>query len=267
MGTTIGLISIKGGVGKTTLAAALASDLTHNHGKKVLLIDANYSAPNLGIHMNIISPRKTIHDVLSDNEMITAAVHDRYGVHVIPGNFLFRRDYNPLRLRSKIAYAKKKYDFIIIDSSPSLNDEVLSTILASDQLFIVTTADYPTLSCSMKAAKLAKQRNRPVAGIIINKIKGKYEVGLEEIQESTGIPVIAKIKEDDIVPLALFERVPAPFFDKTSAFCREINKLSSALVGKKEKRHWFDKAFFIDFKKEQVNREVLRKTFYKSMFE
>ena len=266
MGIIIGLISIKGGVGKTTLAAALASDLSYNHDKKVMLVDANYSAPNLGIHMNIISPRKTIHDVLADNEMITSAVHDQYGVHVVPGNFLFKRDYNPLRLKNKISYAKNKYDFIIIDSSPSLNDEVLYTILASDQLFVVTTADYPTLSCSMKAAKLAKQRNRPVAGIIINKVKGKYEVGLEEIQESTGIPVIAKIKEDDIVPLALFERVPAPLFDKNSAFCREIRKISNALIGKKEKRHWFDKALFIDLKKEQVNREVLRKTFYKSMF-
>jgi len=267
MGITIGLISIKGGVGKTTLAAALASDLTHNHGKKVLLIDANYSAPNLGIHMNIISPKKTIHDVLADNDRITGAVHDKHGVHVVPGNFLFRRDYNPLRLKNKISYVKNKYDFIILDSSPSLNDEVLSTILASDQLFVVTTADYPTLSCSMKAAKLAKQRNRPIAGVIINKVRGKYEVGLEEIQESTGIPVVAKIKEDDIVHLALFERVPAPLFDKSSAFCREIRKLSSALIGKKEKRHWFDKALFSDVKKEQVNREVLRKTFYKSMFE
>jgi len=83
----------------------------------------------------------------------------------------------------------------------------------------------------------------------------------------SGIPVVAKIKEDDIVHLALFERVPAPLFDKSSAFCREITKLSSALIGKKEKRHWFDKALFSDVKKEQVNREVLRKTFYKSMFE
>jgi len=53
MGKTIGLISLKGGVGKTTVSAALAVNLAKKHDKKVLLVDANYSAPNLGIHMNI----------------------------------------------------------------------------------------------------------------------------------------------------------------------------------------------------------------------
>jgi pilus assembly protein CpaE len=266
MAKTIGLISIKGGVGKTTLSCALAADLAQNHGQKVLLIDANYSAPNLGIHMNIISPNGTIHDVLHGSSRFSHSIHNKYGVDVIPGNFLYKREYSPLKLKSKISGIKSNYDFIILDSSPSLNEEVLSSILASDSLFVVTTADYPTLSCSMKAAKLARERSRPISGIIINRIKGKYEVGLEEIQESTGIPVVAKVKEDNIVPLSLYERIPAPFFDKNSAFCREVKKISSALLGKKERRSFFDKMFFNDLRKEQVNREVLRKTFYKGVF-
>ncbi|MFH1290833.1 MAG: ParA family protein, partial [Nanoarchaeota archaeon] len=52
MTKTIGVIAIKGGVGKTTISAALATDLANHYGKKVLLVDANYSAPNLGLHMD-----------------------------------------------------------------------------------------------------------------------------------------------------------------------------------------------------------------------
>ena len=54
MNKVIGVISIKGGVGKTAVSASLASALSNLHDKKVLLVDANYSAPNLGLHMDII---------------------------------------------------------------------------------------------------------------------------------------------------------------------------------------------------------------------
>lgn len=260
MAKTIGLISIKGGVGKTTISASLASNLANQHGAKVLLVDANYSAPNLGIHMNILSPEKTIHDVLKEGN-IRQAIHHKYGVDVVPGNFLFNHRINPLALKTRLARVKKDYDFIILDASPSLNDEVLSTILASDALFVVTTGDYPTLSCSMKAAKLARQRGKPIAGAILNKARSEYQVSLHEIQSSTGIPVVSRIKEDDIVHLALHARVPAPMFARDSHFTKEIEKLSLALTGKKEKRSVLDMLLFNDYRPEEVNREVLRKRF------
>ena len=129
MGKVIGLISIKGGVGKTTLSAALATNLANNFKKKVLLVDANYSAPNLGIHMNIISSEKSIHNVLA-GEKISSAIQEKYGVDVIPGNFLYKKEIDPLKLKTKLAYAKRNYDYVILDASPSLNNEVLSTILS-----------------------------------------------------------------------------------------------------------------------------------------
>jgi MinD-like ATPase involved in chromosome partitioning or flagellar assembly len=264
MGRVIGLISLKGGVGKTTLSVALACDLSYNWKKKVLLIDANYSAPNLGMHMGIISPKKTIHDVLNGGKF-SEAIHNRWGVDVIPGNFLNEGEVNPLKLRDKLSYFKKNYDFIILDASPSLNDEVLSTILASDSLFVITTPDYPTLSCSIKAVKIAKQRNKPIEGIILNKVKKRFSLGLGEIQESAGVPVVASIDYDEIADIALYERVPATLFAKKTKFVKEVSKFSSALLGEKEKMNVFQKLFSNKFKKEVVNREVMRE-FYRGMF-
>lgn len=268
MGKIISLVSLKGGVGKTTLSASIAAELVNSYGKKVLLIDGNYSAPNLGLHMDIISPGNTIHDVLSaSNVGLSGAVHEKYGVDVVPGNFMFEREYSPLKLRQKLGNMRKKYDFIVIDSSPSLNEELMSAMFASDSLFIVATPDYPSLSCCMKVARIARNRGRNVSGIIMNRVLDtKYQLTLGEIQETLGIPVVAMINEEKKVSRSLYERKPMPLYYKRSQFSREVKNLCASISGLKEKNGFFAR-FFGRVRKEQVNREVLRERFYSSIFD
>jgi len=265
---TIGIIAIKGGVGKTSISASLACDLANRRGRKVLLVDANYSAPNLGLHMDIVEPAKTIHEVLSGKANISHAIHKRYAVDVIPGSFVYNKGINHFKLKGRIAKIKKNYDFVIIDSSPSMNDEILSAMLASDNLFVVTTPDYPTLTCSLKAAKLAKDRGVPISGLIINKVRSpRYEVDLEEIENIVEIPVVARIKDDSAMAKSLFTRIPVSICDKNSNFAKEIMKFSDAISGEPTKMSFWKKIFSLRLGKEEVNRQVLREDFYKRMFE
>jgi len=266
MGKSIGLISIKGGVGKTTLSASLAVDLANRFGKKVLLVDGNYSAPNLGLHMDVVKPKKTIHDVLAGKAKLKDAIHNVHGVDVIPGS-LSPGNVNVMKLRDKLRHAKSKYDFTIIDSSPALNEEILSAMLASDSLMVVSTPDYPTLSCSLHAAKLAKQRGRPIAGIIVNKIRNpKYELTVNDIEEAVGIPVVANLPDDKNHVRALFLRTPLPLHSPGSKFSREIRKLSAALTNQPEKLSFMRRMFGGGLKREQVNRQLLREHFYRRVF-
>ncbi len=264
MAKVIGIISTKGGVGKTTVSAALATDLANHFGKKVLLVDANYSAPNLGLHMDIVEPEKTVHEILSGKGKLTHAIHTRYGVDVIPGSYFYSKKIEPLKLRDRVNELKKGYDFVIIDSSPSLNEEILSTILASDNLFIVTTPDYPTLSCSLRAARFARQRGKAVLGIILNKIRDPhYEIGLKDIEAVTELPVVARLPDDDSNMRALFNRIPISLYNRRAPFAREISKLSAALTNSKEKKPLWKSIIPLDLRREEVNRQLLRKTFMK----
>jgi len=268
MGITLGLVSIKGGVGKTTLSASLATNLANNLKKRVLLVDTNFSAPNLGLHMDIIEPKKTIHEILEKKSRLSSGIHQKYGVDVVPGSYNYLKKINYFKLKDKIKKLKNDYDFIILDSSPSYNEEILSTIIASDRLFIVTTPDYPTLSCSLKTANLAKQRGRPVSGIIINKIRDPlYELTLREIEKYSEIPVVARIPDEKKAIRSTFTRIPLTIYDKNCKFSREINALSKALSMEKEKRSFFEYLFPFNFKKEEINRQLLKKTFYNPMFQ
>ena len=149
-----------------------------------------------------------------------------------------------------------------------MNDEILSAMLASDNIFVVTTPDYPTLTCSLKAAKLAKERGVPISGLIINKIRSpKYEINLEEIEDTLGIPVVARIKDDSTMVKSLFTRIPASIYDRHSKFTKEIMKFSDAISGEPTKMPFWKKMFSFGIGKEEVNRQVLREDFYKSLFE
>jgi len=268
MTKTLGIISVKGGVGKTTIAASLACDLVNNYGKKVLLIDANYSAPNLGLHMDIIEPGKTIHEVLAGKARIESALHSKYGVDVLPGSYSFNGEFSPMKLKDRVSKIKQNYDYVVIDSSPNLNEEVLSAMVASDALFVVTTGDYPTLSCSLRAASLAKHRGKPIAGIILNKVRDPdYELSVKEIEDSIGIPVVAKISDEKEHVRSVFTRIPMSIYSRRSRFSKEVNALSGAITGEKSSLTWLDRLLPLTFKREKVNREVMKQNFYNSMFE
>ncbi|MEK6927156.1 MAG: MinD/ParA family protein [Nanoarchaeota archaeon] len=268
MSKSIGIISIKGGVGKTTVAASIASDLVNTYGKRVLLVDANFSAPNLGHHMDVLKPQATIGEVLDGSKKITDSLNNRYGVDVIAGGDFDFNKASIFKLKDRIDRIKNAYDYVVIDSSPNLNTEVLPTMLASDLLFVVSTPDLPTLSCSMKAAELAKNRGKPIAGVIVNKIRNpRYELSLQEIEKSTGIPVVARIADEDCHVKSVYSRIPVSIYDKKSNFAKEITQLNAAITGMKQEPSFWKRIFGSNMRKEEVNRGLLKDKFYQGIFD
>lgn len=264
MGRTIGVVSLKGGVGKTTAVVSLGSALSEI-GKKVLLIDGNLSSPNLGLHLNIINPEKTLHHVLDRSAHSKDAIYECEGIDVLPASIFEQIQVNPLKLKDKIKGLKRKYDVIIMDSSPSLNEETLAVILASDEIFVVTTPDHSTLSTTLKAVKLAKQRGTPISGIIINKVHNEnFEISLKEIENALEVPVLAVIPYDKNVLKSLSEMVPSVSYKPNSEGSVEYKKLAAALTGQK-----YRKTRMRDFFKKIVpNRQEINRTiFYESVFD
>jgi septum site-determining protein MinD len=267
MNTTLGIISIKGGVGKTTIATTLAVDLATTYKKKVLLVDANFSAPNLGEHIDITESEKTIHHVLEGTTRIENAIYSRFGVDVIPGNMFHGTKVSPLKLKPVLEKLSQFYDFTIIDSSPNLDEETLATMLASNALFIVSTPDTPTLACSLKAAHVAKQRGTPIAGIILNKVTNtKFELSLDEIETITNIPVVAKIPHDKTAQQALFTRIPISVYDAKNKVSQEITALNAALTQTKKSTSFLKRMLPSIVSKHEVNRHLLKENFYKRIF-
>jgi len=263
MGKIVGVLSLKGGVGKTSSVVSIGAALS-NLGKKVLLVDANFSLPNLGIHLKIIEPEKTIHDVLNRKLSIKEAVHNLEWFDVLPGHTYFEKEINPLKLRDHLRSLKKEYDVILVDSSPALNEETLATMLASDELFVVVTPDFSTIYSTIKAVNLAKKRGSKITGLILNKVYDKrFEIDLREIEKATNVPILAVIPHDKKVSKAQSNFVPFVFHRPKSKGSLEYHKLASLIIGEKysPRRSLFSYGNLLPSRQE-INREI----FYESVF-
>ncbi len=263
MGRVIGILSLKGGVGKTSVVTALG-DAISDFDKKVLLIDGNLTAPNLGMHLNIIDPEITLQDVLKGKAHARDAVHKLERFDVIPSSLFNRSVVSPLKLRDKIKGLKRSYDFILLDSPPSMNEETMGVMNTSDGIFIVTTPDYPTMSTTIKTAKIAKQRGAPITGLIINKVhKKNFELSTKDIEKTAEIPVMAVIPHDIHVLRAQSKFKPSTKHKPKSEGSDEFKRLAATLVGQKYKPVKVKRMFrWINPKRQDINRTI----FYESLF-
>jgi septum site-determining protein MinD len=105
-------------------------------------------------------------------------------------------------------------------------------MIASDEMLVVSSPDYPTLSCTMHAVKVAKRKRTPIKGIILNKSRRKkFELDVAQIEESTGVPVVGVVPDDIKVLEALAEMTPASVRTPKRDASVEYKKLAASIIG------------------------------------
>jgi chromosome partitioning protein len=134
---SIAFISIKGGCGKSSLSI-LTANMLASMKKKVLFIDADVqnSASFYYLENATDADSKNIARALMDGDLCSNIVRTNYAenLHLIPSAFglLKLRGVSTRTLSVLISQVKSLYDFVIIDTAPTLDAIVLNAALASD---------------------------------------------------------------------------------------------------------------------------------------
>jgi MinD-like ATPase involved in chromosome partitioning or flagellar assembly len=136
---------------------------------------------------------------------------------------------------------------------------MLATIIAADKLFVVTTPDYPTLSATMHAVRVAKQKKTPIAGIILNKVrKKKFELSIQDIEDAAQTPVLAILPDDIKMLEALSHTKHIAEHAPKRDIAYEYRKLAGCIIGEEYYDQRFKRKikrlFRKDLPKDQVNR-------------
>lgn len=189
---TLAIANQKGGVGKTTTAAAIAQGL-HNIGCKVFSLDTDPQA-NLSDLLQA-EAGASLYDVIQDNAETAAAIQK-----TAAGDFLRAEKAlaSPsLQLTSRtiqdiLAPLQSRYDITIIDTPPSLGKLTMCALHAADGYIVPTKADKFSLTglqeihASIKAAKLQLE----LVGVIVTQYNGRTTLNkavLDALQQQAEI--------------------------------------------------------------------------------
>ena len=207
----IGIVSGKGGVGKSFVTASLANRMAQK-GYKVGILDADITGPSIPKMYGVKGPAQAV-------DAGIYPIEAKNGIKVMSVNLLLPREDEPVIWRGPIlANMVKQFwtdviwgdlDYLFVDMPPGTGDVPLTVFqsLPVEGIVIVTSPQDLVRMIVKKAYNMAGQMDIPVLGIVENysylecpdcgrKISVFGESHIDEVAEELGVPVIGKMPID-----------------------------------------------------------------------
>jgi len=256
MGKIIAICNQKGGTAKTTSAINIAAYLALA-GKKVLLIDLDPQAnATSGIGINKHNVTKSTYHVLIDELDIRETIQPTAikNLFLSPSNLdltgaevelvsTLGREY---RLKKALAGEKENFDFVIIDSPPSLGLLTINSLSAADSVLVPVQCEYYALegvTQLVNTINLVQNNLNPqlvVEGVLLTMADFRTNLTREVIQEvrdyfkdkvyQTVIPRNIRLSE------APSFGQPVVLYDKDSIGAQKYEELAAEMLGMDPKK-------------------------------
>lgn len=217
MSKVIGIVSGKGGVGKTTICAGLAFALA-SRGKKVIAIDGDIGLKNLDILLGLVDKSAfDIMDILSGRCTINKAiqVHDTYPkLHFISASqSVSAESIDKKAFRKLCEYLRDHYNYILIDAPAGIGAGFDNVIGCCDECIVVVTPDYTSQRDAQKLSTLIADMPDITPRLVINKINIKmmkkgFLKSIDEMIDGISIPLLGMLPSDDNVILCSNDGTP-----------------------------------------------------------
>jgi len=255
MTTTIITNSFRGGTGKSTVISNVGSYLA-SIGMKVIIVDADIVSP--GVHaifgLDASSFDKTLTDYLTGGANVSDIVYDisdnlelpEDALSIVPSSMakgeiaeFLNTDGRSNKLTQVIKELSEQFqpDFILLDTHPGINEELLIAAGVTDVLFNIVrpdNQDYQGLTVSSEIAKKLKLK----LYVILNKVHPKLNKKdlIENIKKKFKLPVAGALPLSEELILSQSQFV---FSDKypEHEFSKEIQSIVTDVFGIKPKTH------------------------------
>lgn len=218
----IGVVSGKGGVGKSLVTSLLASAFT-KQGKRCAVLDADITGPSIPTSFGVAEEK-----AMGDKSGAIYPIETKSGIQLMSMNFLLEHETDPVFWRGPvIAGAVKQFwtdvvwkdvDYMFVDMPPGTGDVPLTVFqsLPVDGIVVVSSPQQLVRVIVEKAVKMAETMKIPILGLIENMsyvkcpdcdkeiyIYGKSNI--DEIAKNYHLPVLARIPISEEISRAVDE--------------------------------------------------------------
>jgi len=238
-GQIVTVFSAKGGVGKTTVSTNLAVALADGGARTVCLVDLDLAFGDVAITLQVF-PTRTIADAvpmgadldLPGLESLLTPYRDGVQVLVAPITPDAKDTITAALVARVLELLRSRFDYIVVDSPPAFDDQVMQAFDVSDLILLITTPDIPALKNLKITLETLTLLNYPreQSLLVLNRSQPKVGITAEEVSTTLGIPIIAMVPSSAEIPASVNRGEPIVLTDPRHPCSRGIAALVEVIL-------------------------------------
>ena len=233
VGELIAVLSGKGGTGKTSLCAGIATALAEQ-GLKILCIDCDVGLRNLDISLGLADASAlSFREVCSgDYGLEQATVHPEFPslrFLTAPMN-CDAEAIDRSAFGDMLRKARETFDYVLLDAPAGIDAGFQLCAFFADRLILVTGSDPASIRDAARTGEVLELMGKESIRLIVNRIHPKMfdimGITVDDVMDRVGLPLLGIVPEDPNVILAAADHRPLLKLGKkgAAAACRRIAK-------------------------------------------
>ena len=233
MGELIAILSGKGGTGKTSVCAGIASALTLS-GETVLCIDCDVGLRNLDIALGMtdLGTMSFLEVCRGEYDFSQIPRHPRYTtLAFLTAPVNCQADAVDMQaFTDMLRKARKHFKYVFLDAPAGLDAGFRLCAANADRCLLVTNSDPAAVRDATKVGQQLELLGKTDIRLIVNRVNKKMfetmDVTVDDVMDKAGLPLLGIVPEDANVTLAAAFEQPLLAYTKkgAAAACRRIAK-------------------------------------------
>lgn len=238
VGEIIAVLSGKGGTGKTSVCAGLATALAED-GKQILCIDCDVGLRNLDISLGLCdNGGLSFLDVCrGDYPLESAARHPDYpNLAFLTAPMNCPADsIDPESFAKMLGQARRSFDYVFLDAPAGVGSGFRLVSGAADRFLVVTGAGPAAVRDAARVGDLLELMDKKNVRLVVNRVDksmlGAVCLTIDDVMDTTGLPLAGFLPEDSHVTLAASFGKPLLRYAPRCAAAKACRRIAKRVQG------------------------------------